>query len=287
MDETAAKHVLFDVEVVTLIALAIGVVLYGLVRLFRRREGAAGLDGGAADYDVFDLVLMFFPAMLFLLNPLVEGVMAGKGAVPTETSKPAAVGLFAILVNLGYFTFVGVMTYGIIEWVRNRRVADLFGLRRLGLARIIIVSILGGVVSLLLCGWLVGDFSSRYLEGVFGELDAQEPVRMLRDSESTLHLALTILMACVAAPVAEELLFRGYMYGTLRRLTHPVFAAVVVGGLFAVVHSNLPALLPLWVFSLLLCLAYEITGCLWVAVGMHSFFNAANIVLMMMPGTAE
>jgi membrane protease YdiL (CAAX protease family) len=56
---------------------------------------------------------------------------------------------------------------------------------------------------------------------------------------------------------------------------------VIIGGLFAVVHGNLPALLPLWVFSLLLTIAYEATRCLWVPIGMHAFFNAANIVLMM------
>jgi cell division protein FtsW len=68
----------------------------------------------------------------------------------------------------------------------------------------------------------------------------------------------------------------------------PMFGVmVIIGALFAVVHGNLPALLPLWAFSILLCLAYELTGCLWVAVGMHLFFHAANIVLMLMPEGVE
>lgn len=146
---------------------------------------------------------------------------------------------------------------------------------------------LGGVASLVICAWAVGEFSTSYLEGIFGELEVQEPVKMFQESDSLMHLSLSILMACVAAPVVEEFLFRGYMYGTLRRLTNPVFAAVIIGGLFAVVHGNLPALLPLWVFSLLLSIVYEVTRCLWVPVGMHIFFNAANIVLMLMPEAAE
>lgn len=287
-EEIAAKQILFDVELITLIALATGLIFYGVARFLRRRDGVSTGGGFPGDFDGFDLVLMFFPAMLFLLNPIVEGLTA-------EAGKPAAEdpvgdeghGILSPLVNLGYFAFVGIMTYGLLAWVRNRPVVELFGLRRLGLAKIIVISILGGVFSLLLCGWIVGDFSSSYLEGVFGELELQEPVKMLRESKSVPHLAASIALACVAAPLVEELLFRGYMYGTLRRLTHPVFAAVILGGLFAVVHSNLPALLPLWVFSLILCLAYEITRCLWVPVGMHVFFNAANIVLMMMPETVE
>jgi len=281
MDELAAKHVLLDFELITLIALAVGVSFYALLRRVRRHKPWLEPD----DYDMSDLVLMFFPAILFLMNPIIEAVTAASGnAKPVEPPKND---IFSAFVNIGYFAFVGIMTCGIIEWIRNRRVVDLFGLRQLSLPKIVVISILGGVASMLICAWAVGEFSTSYLEGIFGELEVQEPVKMFQESSSIVHLSLTILMACVAAPVVEEFLFRGYMYGTLRRLTNPVFAAVIIGGLFAVVHGNLPALLPLWVFSILLCLAYEMTRCLWIPVGMHVFFNAANIVLMLMPKTAE
>ncbi len=281
MDELAAKQVLLDFELITLIALAVGVSFYALLRRVRRHEPSLEPD----DYDMFDLVLMFFPAILFLMNPIIEAVTAASGnAKPVEPPKND---IFSAFVNIGYFAFVGIMTCGIIEWIRNRRVVDLFGLRELSLPKILVISILGGVASMLICAWAVGEFSTSYLEGIFGELEVQEPVKMFQESSSIVHLSLSILMACIAAPVVEEFLFRGYMYGTLRRLTNPVFAAVIIGGLFAVVHGNLPALLPLWVFSILLCLAYEMTRCLWVPVGMHVFFNGANIVLMLMPESAK
>jgi len=281
MDELAAKHVLLDFELITLIALAVGVAFYALLRRVRRHKPSLEPD----DYDMLDLALMFLPAILFLVNPIVDAVMA-RAENPKPIEKPKN-DILSAFVNIGYFAFVGIMTCGIIEWIRNRRVVDLFGLRELSLPKIVVISILGGVASMLICAWAVGEFSTSYLEGIFGELEVQEPVKMFQESSSIVHLSLTILMACVAAPVVEEFLFRGYMYGTLRRLTNPVFAAVIIGGLFAVVHGNLPALLPLWVFSILLCLAYEMTHCLWVPVGMHVFFNAANIVLMLMPKTAE
>jgi uncharacterized protein len=281
MDELAAKQVLLDFELITLIALVVGVAFYALLRRMQRREPSLE----PVDYDMFDLVLMFFPAVLFLMNPVVDAVMASSGEV--KPIEPPKNDIFTVFVNIGYFSFVGIMTCGIIEWIRNRRVVDLFGLRELSLPKIVVISILGGVASLLICAWAVGGLSNSYLEGVFGELEVQEPVKMFQESNSLAHLSLSILMACIAAPVVEEFLFRGYMYGTLRRLTNPVFAAVIIGGLFAVVHGNLPALLPLWVFSILLCLAYEISRCLWVPVGMHVFFNAANIVLMLMPESAD
>ncbi len=282
-DEAAAKFVLLDFELLALLALALGVGAYAILRP-RRMQWMA--PAGAADFDFFDLILMFFPALLFLLNPIVEAWVAMRAA--TEGAEAAVAdktkgGIGAILTNLGYFLFVGVMTYGLLEWVRNRRVPELFGLSRLRLAPILLYSILGGVFSVWICGVVIEDFTSRYLEGIFGKLELQEPVRLLRESNSPVYLGLSIFLACGVAPLVEEMLFRGYIYGTVRRLTHPIFAILVVGAIFAVVHSNLPALLPLWTFSILLCLAYEWSGSLWVPIGIHAFFNAANIVMMMNP----
>lgn len=288
-DELAAKQVLLDFELVTLLVLVIGVLLYALLPGRRRDPAESRLPG---DFDHFDLFLMLFPAMLFLINPIFEVLMLSQPeAAPTEAEAEAPatglVAIFTMLVNLGFYFVVGVMTFGIIEWIRGRKVAVLFGLDRLHPLVIALASIFLGVLSVFLCGSLVGTWSSEYLEGIFGKLDEQAPVEMFQNSDTILHLGLSILMACVAAPIAEEMLFRGYMYGTLRRLTHPVFASIVVGALFAVAHSNLPALLPLWAFSILLSLAYEWTRCLWVPIGMHAVFNAANIALMLWPLPVE
>lgn len=277
MDELAAKHVLLDLELISLLTLVLGVGGYSFVRRLQRTKDLSR----PSDYDGLDFFLMFFPAILFLIAPVISA-LSPPATDEAATGEPANEILVA-LVNIGYFLFVGIMTYGIIEWIRDRRVADLFGLRRLDAARIIVISIIGGIVSLFLCAGAVGEFSNSFLDSVFTHLEAQDPVKMFQESNSPLHLALSIVVACVAAPLAEEFLFRGYMYGTVRKLTHPIFAAIVIGALFAVAHGNLPAFLPLWIFSIFLCLAYEITGCLWVSVGMHVFFNLANIVLMFLP----
>jgi|GEM_PF-1186658 len=198
MDELAAKQVLLDFELITLIALVVGVAFYALLRRMQRREPSLE----PVDYDMFDLVLMFFPAVLFLMNPVVDAVMASSGEV--KPIEPPKNDIFTVFVNIGYFSFVGIMTCGIIEWIRNRRVVDLFGLRELSLPKIVVISILGGVASLLICAWAVGGLSNSYLEGVFGELEVQEPVKMFQESNSLAHLSLSILMACIAAPVVEE-----------------------------------------------------------------------------------
>ena len=287
MDEIAAKRVLLDVELIALIALVLGVVGHALARRFAMRSDPVP---ASRDFDGFDLLLMFFPAMLFLLNPVLDVIPQTRDAGPAPVDAdgaPDGAGLFSLFVNLGYFGFIGLMTYGIIEWVRNRRVVRLFGLARRSLPVIVVATILGGALSMVVCAWGLGNVSQVFLHGMFGELEMQEPVRKLRESDSAMQLTSAILLACVAAPLVEEFLFRGYMYGALKRATSPVFAAVVIGALFAVVHGNLPALIPLWGFSLLLCAAYEWSGCLWVPVGMHAFFNGANILLMVVPAPIQ
>lgn len=276
MDEIAAKQVLLDFEIIVLIALFAGI---GVFSRFRRR--AAAEAGGDEDFDGYDLALMFFPALLFLFNPLLELYAAKSPAVDSEPGP--GISVYAMLINIAYFFFVGMMTYGIIEWVRNRSVVEIFGLRRLSFPSIVVFTIVGGVASIVICAWALGNVSQSFLERVFSELAAQETVEAIQQSESATQVGFSILMACIAAPLVEELLFRGYMYGALKKATNPIFSAVIVGALFAVVHGNLPALLPLWAFSILLCCAYEWTRCLWVPIGMHAFFNGANILLMRFP----
>lgn len=281
MDEIAAKQVLLDFEVIILIALFAGLIWFSWLR--KRRAGDESL---VRDFDGFDVALMFFPALLFLFNPLLE-LYAAKSSTGGESENSGAISVEAMVINIAYFLFVGLMTFGIIEWVRNRSVIRLFGLQRLSLASIVVFTIVGGVASIVICAWALGSVSQVFLQKLFGELAAQDTVETLQGSNSALQLTFSILMACVAAPLVEEFLFRGYMYGALRDATNPLFSAVIAGALFAVVHGNLPALLPLWAFALLLTAVYEWTKCLWVPIGMHAFFNGANILLMRFPEAVQ
>jgi len=93
-------------------------------------------------------------------------------------------------------------------------------------------------------------------------------------------LLLAAATGVIIAPLAEEFLFRGYLYGTLRRyLTAPV-AIALNAALFALIHANLMALPALFVLAICLCLAYEATGSLWVPVVMHLVFNFITLAMV-------
>ena len=84
----------------------------------------------------------------------------------------------------------------------------------------------------------------------------------------------TVVTGIFVAPALEELLFRGYIYGTLRRYIGPVAGMILSGALFALIHVNGVALPALFVLAICLTLAYEATGSLLAPMAMHATFNA-------------
>jgi membrane protease YdiL (CAAX protease family) len=87
------------------------------------------------------------------------------------------------------------------------------------------------------------------------------------------------VVVCIGAPLAEEVVFRGYIYPAMKRFTNISVAVIFTGILFGAVHGNLGALLPLTVLGIILALAYELTGSLWAPIAIHFCFNAATTAI--------
>lgn len=91
-----------------------------------------------------------------------------------------------------------------------------------------------------------------------------------------------ILGVVVAAPVAEELLFRGLLYGWLRRYL-PLWPAALLAGLgFGVAHRAWTLVLPLGAVGVGLCYLYERFGSLWPSAAAHGTLNAISLLLALM-----
>ncbi len=103
----------------------------------------------------------------------------------------------------------------------------------------------------------------------------------LSEASDTRAIIMTMFMAVVVAPAAEETIFRGYIYGVLKRYAGAIPAALISAGLFAAMHLSLSSLPALFVLALCLTLAYEATGSLLVNIFMHALFNLWNLLLML------
>lgn len=104
-----------------------------------------------------------------------------------------------------------------------------------------------------------------------GVLDAT-----LRDTPALLLYGLTTV---VAAPIGEELFYRGLVFGGLGTWGF-VPAALVSSALFALSHLDLALLPPFMVIGLVLSWLYWRSGSLWDAIGFHALFNLLSFILL-------
>ena len=87
-----------------------------------------------------------------------------------------------------------------------------------------------------------------------------------------------VVAAVVVAPVFEELLFRGLLQTSLRKIsTSPVVAIGLASLVFAVIHPHWQAP-PIFVLSVFIGALYEVSRNLWAAIVMHAAFNAFAIL---------
>lgn len=109
------------------------------------------------------------------------------------------------------------------------------------------------------------------------EQSLQPIVEFLLQSPGWGERTTVIAVAVVAAPLTEELIFRGCLYGVARASLGRTAAIVASSVLFAAIHWHAPALPGLTIVGLGLALVYERCGSLWAPISMHAAFNALNI----------
>lgn len=99
--------------------------------------------------------------------------------------------------------------------------------------------------------------------------------------DSTLALVAVAILVCFVAPIVEELFFRGFLFGALRRVMPWAVAAIVAGSLFGVIHLGTPAifLVPLCVLGALLCVLYQRTGSILPGIAVHAVNNGLALAV--------
>jgi membrane protease YdiL (CAAX protease family) len=134
------------------------------------------------------------------------------------------------------------------------------------------------LVGTLFLGWL-SDKLMR-LAGLTPQ--AQTAVDVVMNSSTALRKFYYGVSAVVLVPPAEELLFRGLIYPTIKQAGHPLLAIWGTSLLFAAIHFSLLALIPLLFVALMLTLLYEATDNLLAPIFAHALFNMANFIIMIL-----
>jgi membrane protease YdiL (CAAX protease family) len=124
---------------------------------------------------------------------------------------------------------------------------------------------------------LVGGLLTDVLEPALGPPRSNaEPI--LRLSFDSLFVGLVVPTICLLAPIGEELLFRGALFGWLRRRLPALLAISLTGAIFAGAHL-LPSLLPiLFVFGSGAAWIRERTGSTFNSFAMHATQNTVAVL---------
>lgn len=87
------------------------------------------------------------------------------------------------------------------------------------------------------------------------------------------EVVLAFVCLVVLAPLAEELLFRGYLFGKLSKHAPMWAAAIITSVLFGVLHGSWVVGIDVFALSLVLCTLRVITGSIWSPVVLHMVKN--------------
>ena len=110
----------------------------------------------------------------------------------------------------------------------------------------------------------------------------------LSNTHNHAAIVMTAVFVCAVAPICEEFFFRGFLFGTLRKMRVTVagrdlsvlIAAVITGILFGLVHTGSASsqyLIPLGFLGFMLCMVRWRTGSLYPCMAMHSANNAVAL----------
>lgn len=110
----------------------------------------------------------------------------------------------------------------------------------------------------------------------------QDSVKLLQTATDPMVLVLMAVAAVLVAPISEEIVFRGYLYPAAKKFAGPWVAAICTGLIFGAAHGSLAALLPLFIFGVVLAVLYEKTGSIWAPMAVHFCFNGATVAIQLL-----
>lgn len=107
------------------------------------------------------------------------------------------------------------------------------------------------------------------------------------EERNTAALVIFFITAAIAAPIFEEILFRGFLLPSLTRYM-PIWGAIALSSLiFAVAHLSLSEVLPLTVLGMVLGFVYARSRNLLASMMLHSLWNTGTLLSLVILGSGQ
>ncbi len=214
-----------------------------------------------------------FVMAAWIVSQVVVGIIAVAVVVAGVDSWAAASVLFLLL--LGAY----VPPMGVILVVLRRKGSDLvegLGFRRFGWLKSIGYALLGVTVVRIAASLVTG-----LILGLFSQGKPPEALDVTTlFPPGILGAAAIVIAACVAAPLVEEMMFRGVLMDAVTRRWGVKTGVIVSSLAFAAAHMSLWLIPAYFLIGVWLAITKLRTGSLWGAVMTHAAYNLVSVIAM-------
>lgn len=144
---------------------------------------------------------------------------------------------------------------------------------------------IGLIVYFLLASVIVAFFTFLSEQGIFTWFDANQAQEVgFSNLYASFDRIVAFISLVVIAPIAEEIIFRGWLYGKLRARLSLIPAVLLTSILFGAVHGQWNVGVNVFVMSIVMCLQREITGTVYSGIILHMLKNGIAFYLLYIIG---
>jgi uncharacterized protein len=245
-------------------------VYVSLVRQISHRADTSSLDR-SKNFALPEAVLAALLVLWFLLNVSVA-VARPEPALRTRD----------VIVTVIFTVTVVVVLVGFLKW-RGIDIEALGGFSKIRFVRVVSTGTI-----LLFFAYPLINLADIITQRTLGSGSSRQSIVELFNGSQTIQQRITIIVLAVAvAPVAEEFVFRFFLYGVFRRYFGRLAGLILSALLFAAVHAHLPSFAPLFALAACFTLAYEWSGSILVPMSMHCLFNSLTLTALAFPQLSE
>ena len=129
------------------------------------------------------------------------------------------------------------------------------------------------------CGFLILTFFVNFFNNVIMwalgvEVQAQQFTSIFDQLEQP---ALLLVTGIFIAPLIEETVMRGFLFGGLRQRLGWVKAALISSAIFGALHLSIAAFIPTFTLGFLFCYLYQRSNSTWPGIILHTLINGFGL----------
>jgi membrane protease YdiL (CAAX protease family) len=218
--------------------------------------------------DVIKAILLTIGIFILLASAIIVFAILFTRSVPDLEEQ------FWLLLILTYIPLFSAMILCVwLFTVRKYRIPwSTLGFRRFSIVKGLLMG--AGVVAT----GIVANIIYAYLLQALG---AEPPSTLPYDFTEVWHNWTVLAFFVVfAAPIAEELFFRGFVFPGISKRWGYRWGIVISGAFFAALHVGSGGMVPIFILGMLLAWLYIKTGSLWPCIFAHFAYNSLALLFM-------